>query len=80
MNLTSFRTLGRSGLVVSPFASGNMTFAAGRWGTDEESARAILGAYAEAGGNFVDTSGGCRPHRLRTPGLKCANLASHSPR
>ncbi len=56
MDLTSFRTLGRSGLVVSPFALGTMTFGAGRWGTEEDGARAILDAYAEAGGNFVDTA------------------------
>lgn len=56
MDLTSFRTLGRSGLVVSPFALGTMTFGAGRWGTGEEGARAILDAYADAGGNFVDTA------------------------
>ena len=56
MDLTSFRTLGRSGLVVSPFALGTMTFGAGRWGTEEDGACAILDAYAEAGGNFVDTA------------------------
>ncbi len=56
MNLCSFRTLGRSGLVVSPFALGTMTFGAGRWGTDVEGAHAILDAYVEAGGNFVDTA------------------------
>ena len=56
MDLTSFRALGRSGLVVSPFALGTMTFGAGRWGTEEDGARAILDAYAEAGGNFVDTA------------------------
>ena len=56
MNLTSYRTLGRSGLVVSPFALGTMTFGAGRWGAEEEGARAILDAYVEAGGNFIDTA------------------------
>ena len=56
MNLTSFRTLGRSGLIVSPFALGTMTFGAGRWGTEEDGAHAILDAYVEAGGNFVDTA------------------------
>ena len=56
MELTSFRTLGRSGLVVSPFALGTMTFGAERWGTDEEGAHAILDAYADAGGNFIDTA------------------------
>ncbi len=56
MDLTSFRTLGRSGLVVSPFALGTMTFGAGRWGAEEDGARAILDAYVEAGGNFIDTA------------------------
>ncbi len=56
MDLTSFRTLGQSGLVVSPFALGTMTFGAERWGTDEEGAHAILDAYADAGGNFIDTA------------------------
>jgi len=56
MDLTSFRTLGRSGLVVSPFALGTMTFGAGRWGTEEEGAGAILDAYVDAGGNFIDTA------------------------
>ncbi|WP_420606508.1 aldo/keto reductase [Novosphingopyxis sp.] len=56
MDLTSFRTLGRSGLVVSPFALGTMTFGAGRWGAEENGAHAILDAYVEAGGNFIDTA------------------------
>lgn len=56
MNLTNYRTLGRSGLAVSPFALGTMTFGAGRWGADEQTSRAIFDAYVEAGGNFVDTA------------------------
>lgn len=56
MNLTDYRTLGRSGLIVSPFALGTMTFGAGRWGTSEAGARAIFDAYVEAGGNFIDTA------------------------
>ena len=56
MNLTSFRTLGRSGLVISPFCLGTMTFGAGRWGAEEDGAHAILDAYVEAGGNFIDTA------------------------
>lgn len=56
MDLTSYRTLGRSGLVVSPLALGTMTFGAGRWGADESTSRALLDAYVEAGGNFVDTA------------------------
>jgi aryl-alcohol dehydrogenase-like predicted oxidoreductase len=56
MSLALYRTLGRSGLVVSPLALGAMTFGAGRWGADETSSRAIFDAYVEAGGNFVDTA------------------------
>ncbi|QWC56404.1 aldo/keto reductase [Erythrobacter sp. 3-20A1M] len=56
MSLTDFRTLGRSGLVVSPLALGTMTFGLGEWGADETSSRAIFDAYREAGGNFVDTA------------------------
>ena len=56
MSLTDFRTLGRSGLVVSPLALGTMTFGPGAWGADEASSRAIFDAYREAGGNFVDTA------------------------
>ena len=56
MPLTNFRTLGRSGLVVSPLALGTMTFGSGEWGADEETSRAIFAAYREAGGNFIDTA------------------------
>jgi aryl-alcohol dehydrogenase-like predicted oxidoreductase len=56
MTLTTYRTLGRSGLTVSPLALGTMTFGAGRWGADEATARAIFDAYVEAGGNFADTA------------------------
>jgi aryl-alcohol dehydrogenase-like predicted oxidoreductase len=56
MRLTSYRTLGRSGLAVSPLALGTMTFGAGRWGADAETSRAIFDAYVEAGGNFADTA------------------------
>ncbi len=56
MSLTGFRTLGRSGLVVSPLALGTMTFGPGDWGADEATSRAIFDAYRGAGGNFVDTA------------------------
>ncbi|MBH0239017.1 aldo/keto reductase [Methylobrevis albus] len=56
MSLTDFRTLGRSGLVVSPLALGTMTFGPGEWGADEATSRAIFDAYRAAGGNFVDTA------------------------
>ena len=56
MSLASTRTLGRSGLVVSPFALGTMTFGTARWGSGEAESRAIFDAYVEAGGNFFDTA------------------------
>lgn len=56
MSLSAFRTLGRSGLVVSPFALGTMTFAAPGWGCSDEVSRSILDAYVDAGGNFIDTA------------------------
>lgn len=56
MSLTAFRTLGRSGLVVSPLALGTMTFGPGDWGADEAASRQVFHAYRDAGGNFVDTA------------------------
>ena len=56
MTLTNYRTLGRSGLVVSPLALGTMTFGTARWGLDEAGSAAVFNAYVEAGGNFVDTA------------------------
>lgn len=56
MSLWQYRTLGRSGLAVSPFALGTMTFGTARWGTGEGTSRAVFDAYIDAGGNFVDTA------------------------
>lgn len=56
MTLRQYRTLGRSGLIVSPLALGTMTFGTARWGSDEEDSKAVFNAYVEAGGNFVDTA------------------------
>ena len=56
MSLTDFRTLGRSGLVVSPLALGTMTFGTARWGSPDDVSQTIFNAYVEAGGNFVDTA------------------------
>ena len=56
MSLTDYRTLGRSGLVVSPHALGTMTFGTERWGSDVAGSRAVFDAYVEAGGNFIDTA------------------------
>lgn len=55
-SLTNFRTLGRSGLVISPLGLGTMTFGPGEWGADETDSRAIFDAYRHSGGNFVDTA------------------------
>jgi aryl-alcohol dehydrogenase-like predicted oxidoreductase len=48
-----FRTLGRSGCVVSTYALGTMTFGAE---TDEAGAHAQLDRFIEAGGTLVDTA------------------------
>ncbi|MDB5613196.1 MAG: aldo/keto reductase [Devosia sp.] len=56
MSLTAYRTLGRSGLVVSPLALGAMTFGMARWGMGEADARAVFNAYVDLGGNFLDTA------------------------
>jgi aryl-alcohol dehydrogenase (NADP+) len=48
-----YRTLGNSGAVVSNYALGTMTFGAE---ASEEQSRAILDAYFEADGNFIDTA------------------------
>lgn len=56
MSLRTYRTLGRSGLVVSPVALGTMTFGPGGWNADDATARAIFDAYRDAGGNFIDTA------------------------
>ena len=56
MPMTDYRTLGRSGLVVSPLALGAMTFGATRWGADKATSGALLRTYLAAGGNFIDTA------------------------
>jgi aryl-alcohol dehydrogenase-like predicted oxidoreductase len=56
MSLTQYRSLGRSGLAVSPLALGTMTFGTARWGSGPEVSRAVFDAYVEAGGNFIDTA------------------------
>src|SRR3954452_23356309 len=57
MSLDRYYTLGRSGLRVSRFALGTMTFGtAWGWGADEKNSRAIFDRYLEAGGNFLDTA------------------------
>lgn len=58
MPLTDHVTLGRSGLRVSPFCLGCMTFGE-EWpavGTNESESLEVLSAYLDAGGNFLDTA------------------------
>ena len=57
MALDRYVTLGASGLRVSPFCLGAMTFGEDwGWGSDVATSEAILARYFERGGNFVDTA------------------------
>jgi aryl-alcohol dehydrogenase-like predicted oxidoreductase len=52
-----YKLLGSSGLRVSELALGTMTFGeTWGWGASKEESRKIFDAFAEAGGNFVDTA------------------------
>lgn len=52
-----YRLLGRSGLRVSELSLGAMSFGTDwGWGVDHSTSRAIFDAYADAGGNFLDTA------------------------
>jgi aryl-alcohol dehydrogenase-like predicted oxidoreductase len=57
MPLDHFVTLGRSGLRVSPFCLGGMTFGEERgWGSNVADSERIIDAYLDRGGNFIDTA------------------------
>jgi len=56
MPLDHYRPLGRSGLLVSPLSLGTMTFGVARWGMAQPEAEAVVDAYAQAGGNVIDTA------------------------
>jgi aryl-alcohol dehydrogenase-like predicted oxidoreductase len=57
--LAQYHLLGRSGLRVSPFALGTMTFGTEwGWGSARETAHRMLARYLDAGGNFIDTADG----------------------
>ena len=59
MRLNDYRTLGRSGLLVSPLCLGTMTFGTEwGWGAEENVARMVFDHYIGAGGNFIDTADG----------------------
>jgi aryl-alcohol dehydrogenase-like predicted oxidoreductase len=56
-SIMNYHLLGRSGLRVSELALGTMTFGPDwGWGADKETSQALFDAYAEAGGNFIDTA------------------------
>jgi aryl-alcohol dehydrogenase-like predicted oxidoreductase len=52
-----YKLLGRSGLKVSEFCLGTMGFGTeGGWGADAATSFDIMDAFANAGGNFIDTA------------------------
>lgn len=52
-----YKLMGRSGLRVAEISLGTMTFGPDwGWGASKEESRKIFDAYAEAGGNFIDTA------------------------
>jgi aryl-alcohol dehydrogenase-like predicted oxidoreductase len=57
MPLDSYITLGNSGLRVSPFCLGGMTFGEDLgWGSSVLDSAAIISRYLDDGGNFIDTA------------------------
>ena len=57
MSLNHYVTLGRSGLRVSPFCLGAMTFGEDLgWGSSVQTSNAIMDRFIERGGNFIDTA------------------------
>ena len=57
MSLTSYRTVGRSGLRVSPLCLGAMTFGEDwGWGAPVDESGKMINMYIENGGNFIDTA------------------------
>jgi len=52
-----YKLLGKSGLRVSELCLGTMTFGdTWGWGADRDTSRAMFDLFAEAGGNYIDTS------------------------
>jgi aryl-alcohol dehydrogenase-like predicted oxidoreductase len=57
MALTDYVTIGTSGLRVSPFCLGAMTFGEDwGWGSSVAESEAIMSRFLERGGNFIDTA------------------------
>ena len=59
MSLSHYVSLGRSGLRVSPYCLGTMTFGDDwGWGSSVQESEAVLERYLALGGNFIDTANG----------------------
>lgn len=59
MSLDYYVSLGRSGVRVSPFCLGAMTFGEDwGWGSNVEDSKRIIDRYIDRGGNFIDTANG----------------------
>src|SRR5471032_893307 len=57
MSLNNYVTLGKSGLRVSPFCLGTMTFGEEwGWGSSVDESQRVFDRFADLGGNFVDTA------------------------
>jgi len=57
MALNDYVTIGKSGLRVSPFCLGAMTFGDDwGWGSSVAESEAIIARFMERGGNFIDTA------------------------
>ncbi len=53
----NYKLLGKSGLRVSELALGTMTFGEEwGWGANKEESKKVFDAFANAGGNFIDTA------------------------
>ena len=53
----NYKLLGKSGLRVSELALGAMTFGEEwKWGANKEESKKVFDAFANAGGNFIDTA------------------------
>src|ERR1700761_687310 len=57
MALTDYVTIGNSGLRVSPFCLGAMTFGEDwGWGSGEAESQRVIERFLDHGGNFIDTA------------------------
>ena len=80
MKPNELRTLGRSGLAVSPLTLGTMTMGNTEWGSPDEESSKIFHRYVDAGGNSIDTAdvyAGGRSEELVGRFLAERNLRDH---